>query len=82
MRDPDGKITLIDFGLAADTSGGYSNTEIVGSPCYIAPEMIKGELCGNKVDMFSFGTVLFVLIFGKMPFRGNTSAEKIQHNMR
>jgi len=63
----DEKIMLIDFGLCSTDTG--SSTEYVGSIDFGAPEILSQKpYLPEKVDVFSLGTILYVLIFGHMPF--------------
>ncbi len=68
----DGSAKLFDFGLAADATHGFPAGPIMGSPGYIAPEMLWSEPCGFPVDMFSLGAMMYAALFGKMPFKGST----------
>jgi calcium-dependent protein kinase len=82
MRNQNGKITLIDFGLATGSKYGFNEDMVVGSPFYIAPEILRGDYDDNfSPEMFSVGTVLFVLAFGKMPFKGKTPDQILENNM-
>jgi len=64
-------VKLIDFGLAKQKTDAYTYQTIVGSPCYLAPEVIEGNYT-NSCDMWSLGVVLHLLLSGKMPFDGKT----------
>lgn len=62
-------IKLCDFGLACQfDKEGRGNTGIIGSLNYLAPEMIKRESYGCKVDVWSASVVIFSLITGNLPF--------------
>jgi serine/threonine protein kinase len=78
----DGLINLIDFGFATNFENISSDKYFVGSPCYIAPEMLAGEHYDVGVDMFSLGTVTFVMLFGCMPFKGKTVEQKLESNYK
>ena len=63
---------LADFGIARLVDGPRRTraTRIVGTPDYLAPEVIEGLQPGPAVDMYSLGTVLFELLTGWTPFGG------------
>ena len=79
-----GGVRLLDFGLAKLLRGarplGETQTQaslttagmIAGSPNYIAPEMWKSEAPDQRIDVFSFGAVIFRALAGKAPFHGAT----------
>jgi len=74
----DGSAKLVDFGLAAVrgwkvTLGG----RILGSPSYMAPERIRGEVGGPWTDQFSLGVVLYESLAGANPFDGDTLETKV-----
>lgn len=74
---PDGKLVLLDFGLAR-SAGGSSLTEtgsITGSPGFLAPEQARGEKdLTLAVDVHGLGTTLFAFLNGGAPpFRGATT---------
>lgn len=74
----EGDIKLGDFGIAFD-SGEVELTEsglIVGSYSYMAPEQIRGEAHSDaRADLYSLGCVLFEMLTGRPPFRGETFAK-------
>ncbi len=59
------KVKLCDFGLSTQNYFHYS---YFGSSEYMAPEIIKRQIYNNKVDVWSFGIILYNLVFGKSPF--------------
>ncbi len=70
---------LADLGLAR-VSGGRVNEEIMATPLYAAPEVIRGEHAdGVKSDLYSFGIMLYELLCGAPPFVGNPQRVLQQH---
>ncbi|KAF5809630.1 putative protein kinase CAMK-CDPK family [Helianthus annuus] len=66
-----GKIKLADFGLAVRITNGQSLAGLAGSPAYVAPEVLTGNY-SEKVDVWSAGILLHVLLVGVLPFQGAT----------
>ncbi len=79
------KPILLDFGIAktdtsnADTTLTITSTgQIIGTPIYIAPEAISGKTVSTQSDIYSFGTVIYELLAGKLPFRASNIVELAQ----
>ncbi|KAJ3438258.1 mitogen-activated protein kinase kinase kinase [Anaeramoeba flamelloides] len=69
----DGKIKIADFGLSKtmSLSNTLINHTIVGTPRWMAPELLRGEQnYTDKVDIYSFGIILWEISTGKIPFEG------------
>jgi serine/threonine-protein kinase len=71
--DPEGKARLMDFGVAHLSSSNMTRTGMMlGTPSYMAPEQIMGGPVSAQADIFSVGAVLYELLTGTRPFRGDT----------
>ena len=72
----DAHIKLIDFGLAKqnfDLKAGLKS--IVGSPNFIAPEILNKQEYDYKCDIWSLGVIIFILLSGDPPFQGENNFE-------
>ena len=73
MVTGDGKVKIMDFGLAK-VKGGTQLTKVgstVGTAAYMSPEQAKGEDVDHRTDIWSFGVVLYEMLTGKLPFKGD-----------
>lgn len=80
----DGSVKVMDFGIAravSDTSSSLAQTTaILGTAAYFSPEQAKGETVDARTDLYSTGIVLFEMLTGRVPFRGDTAvAVAYQH---
>jgi serine/threonine protein kinase len=83
---PGGKVKLLDFGLAkalvGDTDGivetaSFQTTRagaILGTPCYMSPEQVRGQAADRRADIWAFGCVLFEALTARQAFTGKTGA--------
>ncbi|PTT22368.1 Stk1 family PASTA domain-containing Ser/Thr kinase [Microbacterium sp. HMWF026] len=71
-----GRVKVMDFGIARAVSDSSSTvaetTAIVGTAAYFSPEQAKGESVDARADLYSAGVVLYELLTGRTPFRGDT----------
>jgi serine/threonine protein kinase len=74
----DGKIKLADFGFCRLLKNKEEMAKtMLGSPIYMAPEILKGLDYSSKADIWSLGVVLFEMLFGYCPFEEKSIAKLI-----
>jgi len=67
----DYRVKVMDFGIARVDSNSMTKTGIaMGTPNYISPEQLKGQNVDARADLFSLGVVMYELLLGKRPFKG------------
>jgi len=80
---PDGKVKVLDFGLAKPANEGESGSStdsvlsteagrLLGTPTYMAPEQARGKSIDKRVDIWAFGCVLFESLTARRAFEGET----------
>ena len=74
MIQPNGKIKLIDLGIASRMSEVSESTGF-GTPAYMPPEQAEKGTCGQYTDIFSLGIMLFEMLTGTVPFTGQKTSE-------
>ena len=71
----DGKVKLGDFGFCKGLKPGeHTLRTMIGSPIYMAPEVLRGEIYTTKADIWSLGVVLYEMLFGVAPYEANSIA--------
>jgi hypothetical protein len=78
LLDRSGKPHVTDFGLAKHDAGEESLSvagRVMGTPIYMSPEQARGdhEATDRRTDIYSMGVILYELLTGRVPFRGETS---------
>ena len=71
----EGHAKIADFGIAKMNLAHMTIPGLVlGTPAYMAPEQLEGELVDNRADLFSLGAILYRMVTGYGPFQGNSTA--------
>jgi serine/threonine-protein kinase len=74
MLAEDRRLVLMDLGVGREL-GANSSAVLVGTPLYMAPELLRGENPTIHSDIYSLGVLLFYLVTGKYPVRGQSLRE-------
>ncbi|XP_040292250.1 serine/threonine-protein kinase 17A-like [Bufo bufo] len=72
---PLGDIRIVDFGLSRQVDSIKEVREILGTPEYVAPEVLNYEPISTATDMWSIGVLTYVMLTGISPFLGDTKQE-------
>jgi len=76
LIDGNGDAKLLDFGLAVSAPAAIrdSGNMVAGTVAYMSPEQARGESVDSRSDIFSLGVLLYELVSGLLPFRGDYEA--------
>ncbi len=79
IRD-DGRVKLTDFGIAqvVDVQRLTVTGQLLGSPAYMAPELVEGKRLDFRSDVFSVGVLLYQLATSELPFKGKNPHEVLK----
>ena len=78
LEAPNGRVKILDFGLARALEEDVSITstnQILGTPGYLPPEQASGHETDHRSDLFSLGSVLYLLLTGHLPFPAKTTID-------
>lgn len=76
-----GRAMLVDFGIAAERSQGEAGP-LVGTPAYLAPELIHGEPPSERSDLYALGIVGWTMLTGRVPFNDDDPAQVLLRHVR
>ena len=69
----DGTVKILDFGIARLVDSTMTQTGLVlGTPSYIAPEVLKGGRVDHRTDMWAVGVILYEMLVGRRPYEAKT----------
>jgi len=82
---PDGRVKVLDFGLAKVTVGEGKLAEttvtqpgrVLGTPAYMSPEQARGKDTDRRTDVWSFGCIMYQMLTGHLPFEGETATDTL-----
>ncbi|HLG59707.1 MAG TPA: serine/threonine-protein kinase [Vicinamibacterales bacterium] len=93
MITPNGRVKIVDFGLAKPLrsfqkatllvstsemiSANIGDGAVIGTCAYMSPEQAAGKPLDARSDVFSFGTIIYQMLAGRLPFEGDTATETI-----
>lgn len=69
MVTTEGRVVLVDFGLAVDSAAGGKGT-VQGTPAFMSPEQCAGRAASPATDWYGIGTMLYEILTGVLPFVG------------
>ncbi len=71
----DGRVKLMDFGIATQSGSGDGEGRIFGTPYYMSPEQIMGRNLDGRSDLYSLGIMAYEMLTADIPFDGDTVQE-------
>jgi CheY-like chemotaxis protein len=83
-NDPDDALKVVDFGIARlrDAAGPkLTGNTVLGTPEYLAPEIVDGEEADARTDLYALGVIAYHLFTGRLPFTGSTAGSILMQHL-
>jgi CRP-like cAMP-binding protein len=80
--EPDGKVKLMDFGIAKTARDPEQEEEIIGTAEYMSPEQALGRKMDGRADIYSVGVMAYEMLTGKLPFDSPDPYEILRKHIR
>ena len=78
-----GELKIVDFGSAVlNDARAQASGDIVGTPEYMAPEQLRGDIVGPTADIYALGVMTYLMLVGCFPFPPNTTVDDLLAGMR
>ncbi|KAJ3424129.1 leucine-rich repeat receptor protein kinase ems1 [Anaeramoeba flamelloides] len=81
LLDKFGTVKIADFGMSRIKDESLKHTGFRGSPCWMAPEVFRNENYSEKIDVYSYGIVLWEIFTKKFPYKGIKNPMQIAFNV-
>lgn len=85
ITSAEGVVKLLDFGIAKDLNASLALTvkgTYLGTPAYSSPEQIQGHVITPQSDVFSLGVILYELVTGEVPFKGDKTVHVLLNTIK
>lgn len=82
MREEGGRTVLMDFGASHDFSASTRDQHVVGTPVYLAPEVLSGQPQSRASDIYAVGVLLYHLVTDSYPVNGRTWTDVVSKHER
>ena len=84
LLDEEGSAKVTDFGIARtlDQEGLTADGRVLGTTDYVSPEQALGQPVGGQSDLYSLGIVLFEMLTGDVPFKGDNQVAVAMKHVR
>jgi serine/threonine-protein kinase len=84
MVTDEGSVKIMDFGIARVLGAEQKTVDfrLMGTPAYMSPEQVMGEVVDGRSDLYSVGVLFYRLLSGALPFSADTALAMLQRQIR